>query len=167
MDLPKRKHPRLKEYDYSQNGCFFITFCIKHREHLLNTINVGRDALIPQHTALTSIGAIVNTHIQNINSVYDNVLVDKYVIMPNHVHMLISIISSPDGGGMRASRPTLHTIMRSLKTMVTRQIGYSVWQDSYHDHIIRNEQEYQKIWEYIDTNPLKWEADYYYSKSTK
>lgn len=167
MDLPNRKHPRLKEYDYSQNGCYFITLCIKHRKRLLCTLNVGRDALIPPHPALTSIGEIVNIFIQNINSVYSNVLVDNYVIMPNHIHMLISIISPDMDGGMKASRPTLHTIIRSLKTMVTKQIGYYIWQDSYHDHIIRNEQEYRKTWEYIDTNPLKWEDDCYYSNPPK
>ena len=67
---------------------------------------------------------------------------------------------------MRASSPTknIETIIRSFKTMVTKEIGYSIWQRSYHDHIIRGEKDYQKIWEDIDTNPLKWESDCFYSQ---
>lgn len=95
---------------------------------------------------------------------YNNVAVDKYVIMPNHIHMIITINESPiENGGMRASRPTLHTIVRSFKTMVTQQIGISIWQDSYYDRVIRSETGYRKVWEYIDKNPLNWLEDELYN----
>ncbi len=87
-----------------------------------------------------------------------------YVIMPNHIHMIIEI--HRENGSMWASTPTqsVSQLIKSFKILVTKQIGFSLWQRSFHDHIIRNEQEYEKIWEYIATNPLKWEEDCFYIK---
>jgi REP element-mobilizing transposase RayT len=163
MEMHKRKHPRLKEYDYSQNGCYFVTICTKNREQILSKINVGRDAIIPPQIALTEYGKITDNYINNICKVYNGINVEKYIIMPNHIHLLITIMQDIDGG-MKASRPTvsLFTVVRSLKTMVTRQLGFSIWQTSFHEHIIRNEEEHLKIWKYIDTNHIKWEVDCYY-----
>ncbi|MGN1467305.1 MAG: transposase [Ruminococcus sp.] len=159
-ELPQRKHIRLKEYDYSNNGCYFVTICVKEHKQMLGRIKVGRDAFIPPKIKLTYIGETADKYIKNINYAYDNITVDKYVIMPNHIHMIITIKNGMvNNGGMKASRPTLHTIVRSLKTMITKQIGFSVWQTSYYDHIIRTEKEYQEIWRYIDNNPAKWEQD--------
>ena len=157
MNLPKRKHPRLKNYDYSQNGCYFVTVCVKDKKRLLGRVNVGRDAHIPPQTELSEIGKVAEKYIQNIDSVYDNVTVENYVIMPNHIHFLFLFYEEPyNNGGMRASRPTLHTVIRSFKTMVTKDIGYSIWQDSYYDRIIEEEKGYLEAWQYIDENPLKW-----------
>ncbi len=157
MDLPKRKHPRLKGYDYSQNGCYFVTVCVKDKKQLLGRISVGRDAHIPPTIELSEIGKVADKYIRNINSVYQNVSVENYVIMPNHIHLLFLFYEEPCAdGGMRASRPTLFTVIRSFKTMVTKEIGYSVWQDSYYDEIIDNENGYLEAWRYIDENPLKW-----------
>ncbi len=98
------------------------------------------------------------------NVKYENVTVNKYVIMPNHIHLIIFL-----HGTMRSSSPTknIGTVIRSFKTMLTKEIGYSIWQRSYLDHIIRGEKDYQKIWEYIDTNPLKWELDCFYDNKTE
>ena len=157
MELPKRKHPRLKEYDYGQSGCYFVTVCVKDKKHLLGKVVVGRDTLIPPTVYLSEIGKVADKYIRNINSVYRNVSVENYVIMPNHIHILLLLYETPsDNGGIRASRPTLFTIIRSFKTMVTKEIGYSIWQDSYFDRIIENENGYLDAWRYIDENPLKW-----------
>lgn len=154
-DHPNRKHPRLKEHDYSQNGCYFVTICVKNREPILSGITAGRDALCQPDLAVSDYGKIVEKYISNINSVYDgNVIVDNYVIMPDHVHLLITLCEAD--GGLRAARPTLYTIVRSLKTMVTRQIGYSIWQTSFYEHIIRSEQEYCEICNYIENNLIRW-----------
>ncbi len=148
----------MKDYDYSQSGCYFVTICVKNRELILSEITVGRAALSPPNLAVSNFGKIIENYINNINSAYGgNVIVDNYVIMPDHVHLLITLCEA--GGGLRAARPTLHTIVRSLKTMVTRQVGYSIWQDSYYEHIIRSEQEFNDIWNYIDNNPIKWLED--------
>jgi len=168
LAFAKRKHPRLKNYDYSQNGCYYVTICTKNHYCILGQIPVGWDAHIPPTVELSDIGKIAKKYIENINCVYD-VSVDNYVIMPNHIHLLISI-SAEKSGGLWAARPTaanptLHTIIRSFKTMVTKQIGYSVWQDSYFDRIIRDEKGYREVWQYIDENPVKWVEDqYYYSR---
>lgn len=157
MDLPKRKHPRLKNYDYSQNGCYFATICVKDKKHLLGCVSIGRDAFIPPQTVLSSIGKVAEKYILNIEKVYGHIKVENYVIMPNHIHLLLLFDSSQcDDGGIRASRPTLFTVIRSFKTMVTREIGYSIWQDSYYEKIIDNENGYLEALRYIDENPLKW-----------
>ncbi|MBR5528444.1 MAG: transposase [Clostridia bacterium] len=159
MELPTRKPTRLKGYDYSTPGAYFITICTKDRRLLLSEIIVGDDAHIVPQNNLSQIGMICDNYINNINIKYGNVTVDKYVIMPNHIHLIIFL-----HGTMRASSPTknIETILRSFKTMVTKEIGHSIWQRSYHDHIIRNEHDYQKIWEYIDTNVIRWEKDCFY-----
>ena len=89
-----------------------------------------------------------------------NVVVPKYIIMPNHVHMIVAIEES----GRLATAPTLSEIIRLWKREITKQIGYSIWQKSYYDHIIRDDTEYQKIWKYIDENPMRWKEDEYYVK---
>ncbi len=156
--FPKRKPTRLKKFDYSTPGAYFITICTDERRELLSKITVGDDAHIVPQNDLTDYGLICEKYIKNINIKYDNVIVDKYVIMPNHIHLIISI------GTMKASSPTrnIEQIIRSFKTMVTKEAGKSLWQRSYHDRIIRNEKEYQKIWQYIDTNVIKWESDCFY-----
>ena len=85
---------------------------------------------------------------------------DKYVIMPNHIHMIIFL-----HGTMRASSPTknIERIIQSFKILVTKEIGDGIWQRSFHDHIIRGDVDYHKIWEYIDTNVLRWEKDCFYT----
>ena len=108
---------------------------------------------------LTPIGVVVDTYIRNINEKYDGVSVDHYVIMPNHVHLLLTIARCENRGGMWASRPTTHTLVRSLKTMVTKTIGRTIWQASYYDHVIRTQQSYFEIWQYIEENPAKWQED--------
>lgn len=159
MELAKRKPTRLQGYDYSTPGAYFITICVKDRKQLLSTI-VGDDAYIVPQNILSQIGLICDKYINNINTKYENVTVDKYVIMPNHIHMIISL-----HGTMMASSPTnsIESIIRSFKIMVSKEIGISIWQRSYHDHIIRGEKDYQKIWNYIDTNILGWKKDYFYN----
>lgn len=151
MALPKRKPNRLPNYDYSSNGAYFITICVQDRKHLLCDI-VGDDALIVPKPY----GLIAEKYIANIPQV------EKYVIMPNHIHMLILLQHGP----MKASAPTtsVSDIVRSFKIMVTKEIGKPIFQRSFHDHIVRTEQDYLKIWEYIDSNPAMWETDCFYPK---
>ncbi len=160
MKLPKRKPTRLKGYDYSTPGAYFITICTQDRKELLSEITVGDDAHIVPQNHTPNHGLICDKYINNINVKYENVMVDKYVIMPNHIHLIIFL-----HGTMRASYHTknIESMIRSFTTMVTKESGCSLWQRSYHDHIIRGEKDYQKIWEYIDTNPLKWELDCFYN----
>lgn len=160
--LPQRKNMRLKEYDYSQAGYYFITICTKDRMNLFGEILVGSDDSVrPATMQVNNIGEIIYSCWDKINDVYDNVKTDAFCIMPNHVHGII-IISESDG----QSRPSLPHIIQGFKSVTTRmcfKYNYkTLWQKSYHDHIIRNEEDYINIYQYIETNPLKWEDDKYY-----
>ena len=143
MDLPKRKKNRLKNFDYSQNNTYFITICVKDRKKTLSEI-VGDDA----HIVPKPYGAIVEKYIRNAKEI------EKYVIMPDHIHMIIRI----DNGTMWASSPTkkVSSIVRSIKILSTKEIGKPIFQRSYYDHIIRSQSDYNEIWEYIENNPKKW-----------
>ena len=161
----KRKHSRLKTYDYTNSGCYFITFCTKDRAHVLSSI-VGRGALTPPRVELTNIGKIAAEVIERTSVVYPGISIDNYVIMPNHVHLLIRI-SSVDGG-VRAPRPTdnrsmsVTEVIKAIKSITTRKIGMKIWQTSFYDHIIRDDEDYQTRFRYIEENPVKWQQDKYY-----
>lgn len=157
-ELPRRKNIRLKDYDYSQNGYYFVTICTHEKKCVLWGPNVGAPIGRPE---LSEIGNIIENAIKNIPAIYKNVLIDNYVIMPNHIHMIIVLQDSEGGRAMHA--PTISTIINQFKGYVTKQIGQSIWQKSFHDHIIRNDKEYHEIYEYIENNPLKWELDKYYA----
>lgn len=158
-DLPKRKPNRLKNFDYSSDGLYFITVCVKNHENML-WHNVGATIGRPQEITLSEYGIIVDKAIKNIHIHYTDFKIDKYVIMPNHIHLLIRINYREIGRPMVA--PTISTVIQQMKGIVTKQIGFSIWQKSFHDHIIRNEKEYLKIWEYIENNPLRWKEDCFY-----
>ncbi|WP_295632444.1 transposase [uncultured Intestinimonas sp.] len=76
--------------------------------------------------------------------------------MPNHVHMILVLTSQ---GGRTLCAPTVSRVIKQFKGVVTKRAGLPLWQKSFHDHIIRNEADYLRIWQYIDTNPLKWRED--------
>lgn len=158
-DFPTRKHNRLPGYDYTQPGCYFVTICSKDREHLFGRV-VGADVLIGPHVQLSEIGAILKQTISQIP------LVDLFIVMPNHVHILLRLPAAGDGP-METSAPTRSVpwIVRYLKRTVTMACGKTVWQRGYHDHIVRGEADYLRIWNYIDTNPAKWREDCYYTET--
>ena len=163
MELPKRKQNRLKDYDYDSAGAYFITVCTQDRKCLLSHI-VGGGAFDAPENQLTSMGKIVEKYIQSGNHI-DRVTVEKYVIMPNHVHLLL-IVDMVDGTS-RAPSPTNAVIphfMSTFKRFCHRDIGQKIFQRSYHDHVVRDRQDYLKIWEYIDDNPKQWELDCFYVK---
>ncbi len=174
MNKPQRKPNRLKNFDYGQCGAYFVTICVQHREPILGkiavhretTTSVGEDACIlprtcmlqpPPSVELSSYGVAVEKAIVQMPEV------SKYVIMPNHVHFLVENYGV-ECGTMQASSPTvaLPQMIRMFKVRVTRELGFPFFQRSYHDHIIRNEQEYRMIWQYIDENPLRWAQDCFY-----
>ena len=161
-ELPKRKPPRLKGYDYGQNGAYFITFCTKDKLKTLGRV-VGRDAPGAPLVELTGLGEAVRKEIGETHTHYDGVVVDKFVVMPNHVHLIVLINS--DGGMPGASRPMntlIPRIVAMIKKKTNRAFGSDTWQHSFHDHIIRDEAEYLRIWQYIDDNPALWIEDGYF-----
>ncbi len=163
MELPKRKSTRLKEYDYSSPGAYFITICVKNHRQLLSEV-VGQ-GLAPAVTNLTKYGKITEEQIHNLSHRYPSVTIDKYVIMPNHIHLLLSLHDAAAGA---SPCPTISDVICSFKSITTihcRKNGLKdvqLFQSSFHDHIIHGEQDYLKIWEYIDNNPSTWENDIFY-----
>lgn len=154
MDLPKRKNIRLNDYNYSSNGAYFITICTKNKENLLWK-NVGANCVRPlDQLPLSKIGIVIENEIYKLNTVYENIKVDKYQIMPNHIHLIIFIYE--DSNGRTQFAPTISRIIKQFKGSITKQIGFSIWQKSFYDRIIRNEKEYQSVWNYIHNNPLKY-----------
>ena len=157
INLPNRKPTRLKNFDYSANGAYFVTVCTHNKQKLLcNIVGEGLCAL-PQ-ILLTDIGREINSSILYINNHYKNIHIEKYVIMPNHIHMIVVIGNYTGVDGT----PPLQSVVGALKSYTTRKHGKKLWQRSFHDHIIRDQADYLKIWNYIETNPAKWQTDCFY-----
>ena len=161
MDYPKRKSNRISNFDYSTPGAYFITICTKNRQKLFWE-NVGASIARPQTHRLSRAGMIVEQAIRNIEIHYPAISVDHYVVMPNHIHLLLRINTDENGRPMVA--PPISTPIQQMKGYVTKQLGVSVWQKLFHDHVIRNERDYQDIWTYIDNNPKQWELDCFYTE---
>ena len=161
-----RKALRRRNYDYSKGGAYFITVCVRDRHEMLGNI-VGDDDHIVPRTELSELGCVVKKFINGINDAYTDVYVDKYVIMPNHIHMIVFLQYKTDGP-MWSSAPTvIPQIIRSFKTLVTKECGYSFWQRSFHDRVIRNYDEYERIWHYVDENVARWADDRYYVRNVR
>ena len=176
MNLPKRKSPRLKGYDYSTPGYYFTTICTHNKVNILSRIctiqdnNVGAIHESPE-TLLTPQGKIVDDIICNIPEHF-GVTIDKYVIMPNHIHLIIVIEDNEHSRAIRESplrkRDIIEMVVGYIKMNSSKAIHNNifkgkVWQRSFHDHIIRGEKDYLRIWEYVDTNPAKWKQDCFYT----
>ena len=148
----KRKRIRLEQYDYSTPGAYFITICTKDRVRILWD-NVEAAISRQETPRLSQIGKIVEQAVQQIETHHPAACVDKYCIMPDHVHLILTL--KADEYGKSVSATTVPTIIGSMKRWVSVQIGQPIWQKSFMDRVIRNKQGYLKVWEYIDHNPLK------------
>jgi REP element-mobilizing transposase RayT len=153
-----RKNMRLPNFDYSQNSIYFITICTKIRSNVLCEI-VGDGFPVPQIRLYES-GQITEEYINLIPEKYPNVHVDKYVIMPDHIHLLLVLET-----GAGNPPPTLGAVIGWFKYQTTKIINLrhkqadKFWQRSYYDHIIRDEQDYMVKWTYIDENPARQKED--------
>lgn len=143
-----RKKLRLNDYNYSLEGLYFITICIKNRIKRLGNIENNKIVLSKE-------GFIAQKMLKNIEKLYAGVQIDEYIIMPNHIHVIFTIKKQKD--------ITISKILNQYKGTVTKQLGYSIWQKSFYDHIIRNTKEYYKIKEYIQNNIINWSQDEYFN----
>ena len=163
LSLPKRRSARLPEFNYSLCGAYFVTICTYNHRNLFwkpdAIYSMGADIIRPPY--LSYYGAIANEAIINIPHCYQFFLVDKYCVMPNHIHMILSV--KAHASGRTVSAPTVSTVIGQMKRHVSKQIGFAVWQRSFYDHVIRNEQDYREIWKYIDENPQKWCDDRFFT----
>jgi REP element-mobilizing transposase RayT len=175
-----RRSIRLQEYDYSQEGAYFVTICIHKKEILLGEIIEGQ-------MVLNEYGELIRTEWLKTAQMRENILLDEFVVMPNHFHCIIVIADkgrgvlqyAPNGRSTLQRAPTareqfgkpvsnsIPTIVRLFKSTTTKQInqirrspGDAVWQRNYYEHIIRDEDDLIQIQEYIVNNPLKWQFDH-------
>ncbi|MDR1101676.1 MAG: hypothetical protein LBL34_04920 [Clostridiales bacterium] len=170
-EVHHRQSIRLKNYDYSKEGMYFVTICTKNRECILSKIVGAHDCAL---TELTAIGKIIEKEILITKEKNKNIEIHEYIVMPNHVHMIINIFAngaqSCDANGAQScatngaqscapTGKTVGDIIRGIKSTVSAQIGYPIWQRNYYEHIIRNEKELYKIIQYIKYNPINWEND--------
>ena len=173
MEYPKRKRLRLPDFDYTTQGAYFVTLCTQDKKHLFQIDET--DKVIPEPHITHSLqmdeismqNRIIHHWINEIHNKFQDVKVDKYVIMPNHIHLIVFLND-------RHTACPLQDVMRWFKTMTTNayikavekgdleRFDGKLWQRGYYDHIIRNEQDYLDIWNYIDGNPSKWFEDPYY-----
>ena len=162
MELPIRKPTRLPRFDYSTPGAYFITICTKDRKNIFGNI-VGGGAFDAPYTNLSRTGITVEKFIKSGERI-PNVHIDKYVIMPNHIHMIL-LVEAGCGGTSKAPSPTNAVsphFVSTFKRFCHKEAGFVIFQRSYHDHVIRNEKDYLEIWEYIENNPAKWNEDCFY-----
>lgn len=158
IKFPERKSLRIKNYNYSAEGAYFITVCTKDRKHILSTIQEPEDCCSLPKVNLTEIGTEVEKSILYIDSVYDSVSVDNYVIMPNHIHLIISLSYQNDNERAKS----IERIMYQLKSFTTNKYKKGLWQRSYYDHIIRDKEDYNVRFKYIEENPSRWKNDPYF-----
>ena len=168
-----RKTNRLKGYDYSSNGKYFITICSCNKENIFCTVDRRDSPCGCPELKLTSLGEIALDKITVVEEMF-GVEFEKFIIMPNHIHAIIFIYN--DEINIEDSRKgcpyEISDIVGAYKSLVANEwlrickekgayMG-KIWQRSYHDHIIRDDSDYEAIWEYIDNNPLKWKEDKLY-----
>ena len=182
--MPKKYNPnihhrrsiRIPDYDYSQNGWYFVTICTQNRKYMFGEI-------VKDQMRLNNAGVITETWWQKLTNKFLSVQTDEYVVMPNHFHGIINIVGVtlrgrplPDNtnnklGQSHRIAPTLGDIVNWFKTMTTNQYIHGVkqngwhpfygrlWQRNYYEHIIRNEDELNRFCQYIAENPANWQTD--------
>ncbi len=176
--LPQHKSPRLIDYDYTQSGAYFVTICTHDRMHLFGRVDDGE-------MVCNLMGEIVHEQWIQTSVLRDYVELDTFVVMPNHFHGILIIIESEENRrGMMHHAPTnpkrefsksiprsLSSIIGTFKASVTRQINrlpnapdHPIWQRNFHDHIIRNPDDLNRLREYVLYNPASWEVDIFYKE---
>ena len=191
-NIHHRRSIRLKGYDYSQAGLYFVTICCENREHRFGKIENGE-------MILNDAGKIADECWMEIPKHFPNAVLHEHIVMPNHVHGIIELVNDANVGtrhvvslpnttdnpvgtshGMSLQEPkinqfgkpiagSLSVIINQYKSSVKRWCNkngheYFKWQSRFHDHIIRNEQSYQTISDYIINNPAKWKDDKFYTE---
>ena len=160
METQSRKPNRLNSYDYGEIGCYFITLCTHHRQplFLVEKFSVGNGpCAVPNNPA----NQIIRKWIARLHHKFDGISIDQYVIMPDHLHFIVNIKERCPGCAvpdiMRFFKVmTTNEYIQGVKQGILQPFDKKLWQKSYYDHIIRNQQDYNEIWEYIENNPDKW-----------
>jgi len=144
-EWPSRKPNRVAGKDYSRNGAYFLTICTKDRHELFGKVQDGK-------MILSSFGEIVQAELHVIEAVYSTVVVDSFVVMPNHVHILLHLLNEE-------ANPYVSRIIQQWKGSVSKKAGTPLWQKLFHDHAVDTAEEFRKIQQYIRDSPAYWKED--------
>ncbi len=189
---PKRKTVRLQTHDYNQAGAYFITVCTKGKVPFL-TLSTGNDENATVGTdvlggppsfpstqfPLSKKGLVVFQNVQRLQNFYPHIKIEYFVIMPNHVHLLLGVYANSlpqrtaeDVGPYEGNEPikakentklsVVSTFLSTFKRFCNREIGENIWQSRSYDHVIRNAQDFSEHVRYIFHNPLRWKEDNFY-----
>ena len=159
MNKTERKLNRISGYDYGQEGSYFVTLCTQNRACLFQMEqSVGNGLCAVPYTLPNQ---IIHKWIAETQQKFSNIKIDKYAVMPDHLHLIITIEQQCSGGSLPDimhffKTMTTNEYMRGIKAGLLPPFNKKLWQKSYYDHVIRNQQGYQEIWEYIENNPAKW-----------
>ena len=161
--LPQRKSPRLKDYDYSQEGAYFVTVCVQDRLSLFGHVEGDTMTLNPA-------GESVAYWWQELSNRYEDIQLDLWVVMPNYFHGIVYInrhdtkhvITSLSDALQCFKTMTTNAYIRGVKTGNWKRFNRKLWQGRYHDHIIRNDADLNRIQEYVLTNSARWKTDIFY-----
>ncbi len=160
MELTQRKRIRLKGYNYSSPGAYFVTVCVKNRAEILSNVIPPKNLISPPQNVLTWHGEIADKYINEINYHCKNINVEKYIIMPNHIHFILNVLPVENNiADIKAQQSAIANFVGTFKRFTGKEYGELVWQRGSNDHIIRNDEEYSRIWNYIEHNASKWEQD--------
>ena len=181
-ELKKRKTPRYQGFNYNCVGVYFLTICTQNRRCILSRI-VGTGVLDCPQTELTKYGKIAEKYIRQLNEFYHHLSVEKYVIMPNHIHLLLWVKenNTTDNGqsgtpvtdgqsgtpvptNIERANSACSQFVSTFKRFCNKEYGENIWQARFHDHIIRNRDDYEEHVKYIYENPLRWYYDELYTE---
>ena len=167
-----RKNIRLKNFSYSSPGAYFVTICTDKRKnyfwngkidpHIFTWKSAGTNCVRPQNLPLSDMGRAVAEELERWNQTYAPVSLYSYVIMPNHLHIMVVILA--DENGRPQDAPALERMVKQFKGAVTKRIGRTIWQKSFIEHVIRNKQDFEETSRYIYNNPLRWHYDELFEK---
>lgn len=162
-ERPTRKKIRLPQHDYSKPGAYFVTICTGDRAKILWEENpdcthvqwhaVGANCVRPQNLPLSIIGYVMMSELEVWNKTYPAVTLSSYVIMPDHLHVMIEIHADENGRPQVA--PTVSRMVKQFKGRVTKAIGRSIWQKSFVEHVVRDQEDYARRMQYICDNPIR------------
>ena len=157
-----RKSTRLPDYDYNSSGAYFLTICTENRKCLLSRI-VGTGVLDGPEIELLPYGEIAAKYLNQIGNFYEELSVESYVIMPNHIHILLYVKEGPSGMPVSTlQNATISRFISTFKRFCNKDYGKNIWQSRSYDHIIRDQTDFDKHLKYIYENPFGWQKDEFY-----
>ncbi len=185
-DFPKRKKTRWEGYDYNSAGAYFITICTQNRQQILSRVvggdvldapvnissvggdvldapvnisSVGGDVLDAPQIVLLHHGKIADNYLRQLSDFYDYLEVDQYVIMPNHIHIMLFVFEHESISSTAKQHTAMSRFVSTFKRFCNKEYGENIWQRGCIDHVIRNRQDYQEHLKYIYENPARWYYD--------